>query len=86
MALLYGRAGRLTAKNGGFRPLVPPPVWSTIYLLLQKVTSPRFTIPNGFRPLGAQETLKKDVKELSSRASYRTEVVSGQVRKVFGYL
>jgi hypothetical protein len=28
---LYGRAGRLTAQNGGFRPLVPPPVWSTIH-------------------------------------------------------
>ena len=31
MALLYGRAGRFTAQNGGFRPLMPPPVWFTIY-------------------------------------------------------
>jgi hypothetical protein len=46
MGLLYGRAGRLTPQNGSFRPLVPPPVWSTIYLLLQKATSPRFTILN----------------------------------------
>ena len=23
--------GCLTAQNGGFRPLVPPPAWSTIY-------------------------------------------------------
>ena len=44
MALLYESAGRLTAKNGGSRALVPPLVWSTVYLLLQKVTSPRFTI------------------------------------------
>ena len=50
MARLCGRAGRLTDKNGGSRPLVPPPVWSTIYLLLQKVTSPRFTILNGGVP------------------------------------
>ena len=50
MVLLYGRAGRVSTKNAGFRPLVPPPVWSTIYLLLQKVTRPRFTILNGFRP------------------------------------
>jgi hypothetical protein len=54
MARLYGRAGRLTTKNGGYRPLVPPPVWSTIYLL-QKVTSPRFTILNDFRPRRAVE-------------------------------
>jgi hypothetical protein len=32
-------------------PLVPLPVWSTVYLILQKVTSPRFIILNGgFRP------------------------------------
>jgi hypothetical protein len=31
MAVLCGRAGRFTAKHGGSRPLVPPPVWSTIY-------------------------------------------------------
>jgi hypothetical protein len=31
MGIFYGRAGRLPAKNGGFRPLVPPPVWSNIY-------------------------------------------------------
>jgi hypothetical protein len=29
---------------------VPLPVWSTTYLLLQKVTSPRFTLLNGLRP------------------------------------
>jgi hypothetical protein len=29
---------------------MPPPVWSTIYLLLQKVISPRFIILNGVRP------------------------------------
>jgi hypothetical protein len=28
--LLCGRAGRLTARNSGFRPLVPLLVWSTI--------------------------------------------------------
>jgi hypothetical protein len=50
MARLCGRAGRLNTENAGFRPLVPPPVWSTIHLLLQKVTSSRFTILNGFRP------------------------------------
>jgi hypothetical protein len=51
MVVLYGRAGRFNAKNAGFRPLVPPPVWSTAYLLLQKVTIPRFTILNaGFGP------------------------------------
>ena len=33
-------------NGGGFRPPVPPPVWSTIHLLLQKVTSPRFTTLN----------------------------------------
>ena len=55
MGLLHGRAGRLTAKNGGFRPLVPPPVWSTIYLLPQKLTSPRFTILKRFRPRGGQK-------------------------------
>jgi hypothetical protein len=64
MALLYGRAGRLTAKNGGFRPLVPPPVWSTIYLLLQKVTSPRFTILNGSRPPGSPVLLVAIVLDL----------------------
>ena len=31
MGLLYGRAGCLAARNGGFQPFVPPPVWSTIY-------------------------------------------------------
>jgi hypothetical protein len=31
VGLLYGRAGRLNTKTAGFRPLVPPPVWSTIY-------------------------------------------------------
>ena len=29
-AFVWARAGRLTAKNGGFRPLVPLLVWSTI--------------------------------------------------------
>jgi hypothetical protein len=33
-------------------PCILPPVWSTIYLLLQKVISPRFTILNLiFKPL-----------------------------------
>jgi hypothetical protein len=31
VVVVYGRADRLTTQNGGFRPLVPPPVWSTIY-------------------------------------------------------
>jgi hypothetical protein len=59
MARLCGRAGRLTAQNGDFRPLVLPPVWSTIYLLLQKVTSPRFTILNVF-PARAEKNLHRD--------------------------
>ena len=28
---MCGRAGRLNTNNAGFRPLVPPPVWSTVY-------------------------------------------------------
>ena len=35
VARFCGRAGRLNTENAGFRPLVPPPVWSTIHLLLQ---------------------------------------------------
>jgi hypothetical protein len=50
MGRLYACTGRLTSKSCGFWPLVPPPVWSTIYLLLQTVASPCFTILNGSRP------------------------------------
>ena len=50
-AIFYGRAGRFAAQNGGFRPLVPPPVL-VHNLLLQKFTSPRFTTLNCFRPSG----------------------------------
>jgi hypothetical protein len=38
----------MTAISG---PLAPPPVWPAIHLLLQKVTSPRFTLLNDPRPL-----------------------------------
>jgi hypothetical protein len=90
MVLLYGRAGRLTAKNGGFRPLVPPPVWSTIYLPLQKVTSPRSTILNGFRPgQGALKVLGLE-SEAQDYAPPREIVdalsAEGQVRKVPYYM
>ena len=60
MALLYGRAGCLNAQNGGFRPLVPPPVWSTFYYYkLQKVTSPRFTILKSRFPARADKKCER---------------------------
>ena len=30
IVFLYGCGGRVTPENGDFRPLVPPPVWSTM--------------------------------------------------------
>ena len=63
--------GRLTVKNGGFQPLVPPPAWSTIVVLLRKATSPRFTILNGGsapRP-GAGPTLWAAARSSSLRAA-----------------